>query len=59
MRISCKEASRLISQGMDRSLPLWERARLLFHLRICDACANFNRQVQFLRRALKSLLGER
>lgn len=44
---------------MDRSLPLWERARLLFHLRICDACANFNRQVQFLRRALKSLLGER
>lgn len=54
--ISCKEASRLMSQAMDRRLPLWERARLRLHLAICDACANFNRQVQFLRRAIKRLL---
>ena len=56
MMISCKEASRLMSQAMDRSLPLWQRARLRLHLSICDACANFNRQMRLLRRAITRLL---
>ena len=56
MMISCKEASRLMSQAMDRRLSLWQRVRLRFHLAICDACANFNRQMRFLRRAITRLL---
>ena len=56
MRLSCKEASRLLSQAMDRELPLWDRARLRLHLMLCDACNNFNRQVRFLRRAVAQLL---
>ena len=56
MRIDCNEASRLLSQAMDRDLPLWDRARLRLHLAACDACANFSRQLQLLRRALARLL---
>lgn len=56
MKINCKEASRLLSQAMDQKLPLWDRVRLRLHLAACDACANFSRQLQILRRALARLL---
>jgi hypothetical protein len=55
MKINCKEASRLISQAMDQPLPLGQRLRLRLHLVVCDACANFNRQAQLLRRAVARL----
>lgn len=57
LRISCKEASRLISQGMDRRLSLAEGIALRLHVRICDACTRFTSQVKFLRRALKAYPG--
>ena len=57
IRLSCKEASRLISQGMDRRLSLPERIAVRLHVGICDACARFTRQVEFLRRALKAFPG--
>ena len=53
--ITCKEASRLLSQSMDARLPLWQRARLRLHLAICDACTNFSRQLRLLRGALRRL----
>ena len=53
--IDCKEASRLISQHADRPLPLGRRIQLRLHLLVCDACANFGRQVDFLRRAVNRL----
>jgi predicted anti-sigma-YlaC factor YlaD len=56
LRIDCKEASRLLSQAMDQDLPLWDRARLRLHLAACDACANFSRQLELLRRAVARLL---
>jgi hypothetical protein len=56
LKISCKEASRLLSQALDQDLPLWDRARLRLHLVLCDACANFSRQLRFLRRAVGRLL---
>lgn len=52
-RLSCKEASRLISERMDRRLSVPERIRLRLHVGICDACTRFTSQVAFLRRALK------
>jgi hypothetical protein len=55
MILTCKEASRLVSQGLDRQLALGERLRLRLHLLICDACTNFRRQVDFLRAAVKKL----
>jgi putative zinc finger protein len=57
IRLSCKEASRLISQGMDRRLSFPERIALRLHVGICDACTRFTRQVEFLRRALRAFPG--
>ena len=49
---SCKEVSHLVSQGLDRRLGFGERLRLRLHLAICDGCANFKRQMDFLRAAV-------
>jgi hypothetical protein len=57
IRLSCREASRLISQGMDRRLSLGERIALRLHLFVCDGCTRLTRHVRFLRRALKSYPG--
>jgi predicted anti-sigma-YlaC factor YlaD len=58
MKLSCREASRLLSQSMDRPLGLAEQVRLRLHLTLCDACRNFNRQLEVLRRAVARLLGD-
>ena len=55
MMLTCKEASRLASQGLDRKLGVWDRLRLRLHLAICDACSAFTRQMAFLRRAIQRL----
>ncbi len=57
LRLSCKEASKLISEGMDRRLSFAERIGLRLHVRICDACTRFTSQVNFLRKALKAFPG--
>ena len=53
--LSCKEASRLVSQGLDRDLGFFARLRLRLHLAICEGCTNFKKQMDFLRRALREL----
>jgi hypothetical protein len=52
MRITCKEASRLISAGLDRELAFGDRAALRLHLALCSACNTLKSQFEFLRRAL-------
>jgi hypothetical protein len=54
IRISCKDASRLISQLQDGDIPLAQRLRVRLHLMLCDACTRFEQQVRFLRAALRS-----
>jgi hypothetical protein len=49
--MTCKEASRLVSESHDRPLRLGERFGLRLHLLICAACARFERHLRFLRRA--------
>jgi Putative zinc-finger len=58
LKLTCKEASRLLSQAMEQKLPLWEQARLRLHLLACDACSNFSRQLQLLRRAIARLIDQ-
>jgi len=53
--LSCKEATRLVSEGLDRRLGLAERLGLRLHLAICDGCSNFKKQVGLLRRAIQRL----
>jgi hypothetical protein len=59
MMLSCKEATRLISQRQDRALSLGERLKLALHLGICDGCRAVSRQVDFMRRALQRLFSDR
>ena len=53
MRITCKEASRLISLGLDRNLTLGQRTALRLHLTFCDACTRVKAQFEFLRDELR------
>jgi anti-sigma factor RsiW len=54
MRITCKEASRLLSAGLDKQLTLADRAALKLHLTLCDACTQVKAQFEFLRRAVSA-----
>ena len=52
MLLTCKEASKLVSQGLDRSLGRWERLRVHAHLLICSGCRNFSRHLRVIRTAI-------
>jgi hypothetical protein len=54
-KLSCREATQLVSQGLDRRLGFGERVALRLHLVFCDGCTRFNRQMDFLRRAIRGL----
>jgi len=56
MMLTCKEATRLVSQGLDRRLGLGERVALRLHLLVCDGCTQFSRQVALLRKAVSRLV---
>ena len=53
LRISCQQASRLLSQNQDEPLPFGKRMRLRLHLMYCDACSRVSRQFETLRIALQ------
>ena len=53
--ISCKESTRLVSQGLDRELAFGERVALRVHLVICVGCRRTGAQMRFLRRAVREL----
>jgi len=55
MILSCKETTRLLSQGEDRNLAFGERVALRVHLAICKGCRNVNAQFRFMRLAVKQL----
>ena len=52
--INCKEASQLASDEQDRPLSLAEKINAYIHLLICKHCANFNKQLKFMRKATTS-----
>ena len=53
--LTCKQASKLISQSLDRPLTWSERMQLKLHLLICNPCTQFKRQLNMLRIALLKL----
>lgn len=55
MLLSCKETTRLLSQGEDRRLTFGERVALRVHLAICNGCRNVGAQLRFLRHAVQAL----
>lgn len=56
MMLSCKAASRLVSQSLDRPLTWQERLALRFHLAICKNCKRFSQQLAKLAQAVQVLV---
>jgi hypothetical protein len=51
---TCSRATRLISDGLDRSLSLTERLSLTIHLAGCPPCRRFRRAARWLHTVLVS-----
>ena len=53
--LSCKDATRLLSEAMDHSLPLGKRVGVRLHLLICKFCARYERQLLLIRETVRRL----
>lgn len=53
--MSCKEVTRLMSEGFERGLTLRERLTLRMHTMMCTGCTNYGKHLAFLRRATQRL----
>ena len=53
LKITCKEAHRLLSYRMEHPLRRGERWRLWLHLRFCGMCSRVDHQMDFLRSAMR------
>jgi len=51
--LSCKDVSRLLSQAEERPLTSWDRMRVRWHLAMCGMCRAFERQLAFMREAMR------
>lgn len=54
--LTCKEATRMISEGQDRVLAVRERIQLEMHLTMCRGCRNYRQQMAFLRAACRHVV---
>ncbi len=55
--LTCKEATRMMSEAQDRPLSVGERLQLQMHLAMCRGCRNSGVQMDFLRTACRRYLG--
>jgi predicted anti-sigma-YlaC factor YlaD len=53
--LNCQEVSRLMSDGQDAALAPADRARFRLHLVLCATCRDVQEQMNFLRRAMRTL----
>ena len=51
--LSCREASRLLSEARERRLGWRERITLRLHLKVCAGCDNFRKQLDFMSAAMR------
>lgn len=56
--LSCKESTRLVSEGLDRELPFWQRFGLRLHRVMCRGCSRFARQITALNRIIADHYGD-
>lgn len=52
---SCKDATKLLSESMDRKLPLGKRIGVRLHLIFCKWCARYERQLLLIRETVGRL----
>lgn len=53
--LSCKDVTKLLSESMDRSLPLGKRIGVRLHLILCKWCARYERQLLLIRGTARRL----
>jgi hypothetical protein len=51
--LSCEEVTRLLSEFLDRPLPLRARLSVSLHLFLCKWCDRFRRQLLLIRQVLR------
>ena len=51
--LSCREVTRLVSESLDRELPLRQRMSTKMHLMMCKLCSRYNNQLAGLREAVR------
>ncbi len=56
--LSCKEATQLASEGLDRELPFWRRLGLRLHVVMCRGCSRYARQITALNRLISDHYGD-
>ena len=56
--LTCKDASQLMSQSLDRRLSLTDRMGLRIHLVICKSCQIAYRQLNFIHQFCKRIAAE-
>lgn len=53
--LDCKQNTELLSQSYDRPITLRERLAMHMHLMMCRGCRNFEKQLVFIRKAVREL----
>ena len=51
---NCKDATRLVSESIDRKLPFHQRIGIRIHLLMCKFCSRYEKQLVFLRKASRT-----
>jgi hypothetical protein len=46
---NCKEVTQLVSESLDRELPLYRRFLIRMHLYMCKYCLRFEKQLRIIR----------
>lgn len=55
--LSCRDVHALVTRAQDERLPWRVQLGMRFHLMMCGACRNFERQMAFLRDAMRQWRG--
>lgn len=54
--LRCREVTEVVAEA--KSLPVWRKPELWFHLAICGACRLYAKQMQLLKLGAKKLAGK-
>lgn len=58
MMLTCRDVTRLISESMDRTLPLGKRIGIRLHLLLCRFCTRYERQLLLIRDTVRRIASD-
>jgi hypothetical protein len=51
----CKDITRLLSQSIDRRLPMYRRLGVWLHFTVCESCLRYANHLAFIRQVSRSM----